>query len=287
MYAVFGATGNTGRVVVRELLQRGARVRAVVRNAEKAAVLRDRGAEIVVADLSDAARLREALRGVEGAYLMLPPHIESDDVLASLRKLADAMAEAVAAAEVPHVVLLSSIGVQRDAGTGPILGNRYLEQVVRSVAPNVSVLRAPYFMENWGASLGLLGEGKLITMIAPEQSLPMIATVDIGRIAAGALRDPAAGQRILALEGPRDYAPSDVARALAKLLSREVALAFVPSEAIVPALTGAGLRTNMAELYREMYDGIARGIIVHEAGSHERVRGTTPLEAVLRTLVES
>lgn len=287
MYAVLGATGNTGRVVVQELLQEGKEVRAVVRNAEKAAALRDGGAEIAVLDLADAARLRDALRGVEGAYVMLPPHIESDDMLASLRRLADVIAEALAAAEVPHVVLLSSVGVQRDAGTGPVLSNRYLEQVVRPVAPSLSVLRAPYFMENWGASLGLLSEGKLMTMLAPEQVLPMIATDDIGRIAARALCTPAAGQRVLALEGPRDYTPSDVARALSTLLSREVALAYVPSDAIVPALTRAGLRTNMAELYREMYEGIARGIVVHEQGPDERVvRGTTAIEAVLKKLVE-
>lgn len=285
MYAVLGSSGNTGSVVVRELLRGGAPVRAVVRNPEKARSLREAGAEVAVAEASDVAALSAALRGVKAAYVMVPPHHQGDDMLDSVRRIADAIAAALASTRLDHVTLLSSIGTHQAAGTGPILGNRYLERAIDGLTPSLTILRPPYFMENWKESLGLLDQDKLVTMLAPETPLAMIATEDIGRIAASSLREAAPGKRVVALCGPREYSPHDVARALSGLLGRELSLAYVPNEAIVPTLTGAGLSANMAELYREMYDGIARGLVVQEDAGEQTVRGSTPLEVVLRKLL--
>lgn len=54
MILVTGATGKTGGHTVRNLLARGAPVRALVRNAEKAAPLAERGVELAVGDAGDA-----------------------------------------------------------------------------------------------------------------------------------------------------------------------------------------------------------------------------------------
>ncbi|MCZ6541009.1 MAG: NmrA family NAD(P)-binding protein, partial [Nitrospinae bacterium] len=58
--------------MARTLLDRGESVRAIVRNREHIFKWRDRGAEVVVADLNDAAALALALDGVKGAYLLSP-----------------------------------------------------------------------------------------------------------------------------------------------------------------------------------------------------------------------
>ncbi len=60
LIAVVGATGNQGGSVVEALLDRGARVRALVRDLDKAAAraLADRGVDLVVGDLSDPASRR-------------------------------------------------------------------------------------------------------------------------------------------------------------------------------------------------------------------------------------
>ena len=65
--AVFGATGAQGGPVVQALLDAGRPVRAVVRNPDKAQSLKERGAEVAVADA-----LTAALRGVSGAFIHLP-----------------------------------------------------------------------------------------------------------------------------------------------------------------------------------------------------------------------
>ena len=67
---VTGATGQQGGAVARELLAKGAKVRAMTRHPEspKAIELKKLGAEIVQGDLDDAASLERALKGVWGAF---------------------------------------------------------------------------------------------------------------------------------------------------------------------------------------------------------------------------
>ncbi len=65
---VTGATGFLGRRVAEALLDRGARVRALARNAAKARGLVARGASVALGDMTDAASLRAAATGCEAVF---------------------------------------------------------------------------------------------------------------------------------------------------------------------------------------------------------------------------
>src|SRR5438874_2043981 len=110
MFVVTGATGHTGSVVAKTLLDQGKQVRVVVRDAKKGDEWKKRGAEVAVAELSDAAALARAFEGADGVYLLVPPNYGSSTVLADQRRLVDGYADAIARANPRHVVLLSSIG---------------------------------------------------------------------------------------------------------------------------------------------------------------------------------
>src|SRR5262245_57459750 len=116
MFVVLGATGNTGNVVASTLLAQGKAVRIVVRSAAKGQVLSDKGADVVVADVEDGAALERALRGAEGAYVLLPPALSSSQVRVDNDRRAKNIAAAIGAAGVGHVVMLSSIGAQHPDG---------------------------------------------------------------------------------------------------------------------------------------------------------------------------
>ncbi|MFQ3613866.1 MAG: SDR family oxidoreductase [Cyanobacteriota bacterium] len=60
---VAGATGETGRRIVQELVSRGIRVRALVRSRELAAQVLSPEAEIVVGDVLDPATLKTGMEG--------------------------------------------------------------------------------------------------------------------------------------------------------------------------------------------------------------------------------
>ena len=149
VFVVAGATGHIGSVVAHELLAAGHKVRAIVRNADKAKPLASQGAELLVGELSDAAFLTRALRGADGAFLLQPPppH-DSLDVRAFQDRVAQAEAAAVTESGIRHVVMLSSWGAEKPAGTGPIVGLHVLEEALKKTRAITSILRAGSFTEN-------------------------------------------------------------------------------------------------------------------------------------------
>ena len=285
MFVVTGASGNTGSVVADTLLKAGKPVRVVVRDAAKGAAWKKRGAEVALADFADAAALTRAFAGASGVYLMTPPLDRAQDMIEERKPMIVALVKAAKDAAVPHLVALSSIGAQHTAGTGPIVSLHDLETGLAAAGLRRTVLRPGYFAENWGDMIPVAqAQGVLPAMMAPERRVPVVATPDIGRAAAAALLDPPAASRVVALAGPQDLSPEDVAAALARLLGKPVQVAPVPPEAREGAMIQAGLPAKTAAAYAEMCGAIDSGHIAYE-GSEEKRRGSETIEETLRRLI--
>jgi uncharacterized protein YbjT (DUF2867 family) len=287
MYAITGVTGHTGSVVAETLLAQGKPVRVVVREAAKGERWKARGAEVAIADIGDVAALTRAFAGTQGAYVLLPPNVTTSDPLGVNAKLTSSIAAAVRASGVPHVVLLSSIGAQHANGTGPIRALHVAERELAATGAGLTALRAAYFQENWGASLGTLESGTVYAFLPTELSFPQVATIDIGRTAAAALVEGAVrGETcMIELAGPREASGDDVARALTRLTGKPVTVAAAPLDAVVPTFTGFGLSKEIAELYREMYAGIISGRVAPEGGKARAVRGSVSIDDTLAKLL--
>jgi uncharacterized protein YbjT (DUF2867 family) len=284
-YVIAGASGNTGSAAAAALLDAGAKVRVLLRDAAKGEHWKARGAEVAVADLGDVDALTAALQGVKGAYLLVPPNMNAPDFRAYQRATGEAIVEAVRRAAVPHVVFLSSVGAQHPSGTGPIAGLHPVEKGLAALGRTASTfLRAAYFMENLGSSLGMLAQGILPTFVPADVRFPMIATQDIGHLAAQLLREGASNNSVIELSAERPYSMDDAAGILSALTGRVVKAQTFPLDAMVPTLTAMGMPTQMAELYHEMTAAMLSGRVAFE-GTHRTVHGPTPLEAVLRKLV--
>ena len=284
-YVIAGVSGHTGKVAAETLLAAGQKVRVVVRDATKGEPWKAKGAEVAVADLADVDALAKALAGAKGAYLLVPPNLGAPDFLAYQKATGEAIVKAVAQSKVPHVVLLSSVGAQHKDGTGPIKALNAVEAALRALPGTVSTfIRAAYFMENLGGSLGALEQGILPTFQRTDQAFEMVATKDIGTAAAQALREGAKQTTIIELGGPKPYSMDDAAAALTKITGKPIKAHNAGIDALVPTLTGFGFPAGVAELYREMTIGLEKGHVAFE-GTHRTVRGATDLETVLRGLM--
>lgn len=284
-FVVAGVSGNTGRVVAEELLAAGKQVRVVVRDAKKGEAWKARGAEVAVADLGDAAALTRALAGGEAAYLLVPPNLAAPDGPAHQAAVVESLVRAVADSKVPHVVLLSSIAAQHPTGTGPIKGLHQAEKRLREVeTTRLTALRAAYFMENLGAAIGALPQGVFPTFIPKDHAHEMIATRDIGKVAAKLLLEgrPAASQVVELGNDPTT--PAQSAAVLARLTGKELAVVEPPLTEVVPTFAGFGISKSIAEQYREMFEGLISGHVAFEGG-HRRERGTLTVEDVFRELL--
>ncbi len=195
MYAVIGATGNTGHWVTEILLAHAQTVRAIGRSAEKLQPLVDKGAEAWVGSAEDAEFLTRAFAGVEGIYTMLPTDVTAPDLRAYQNRLGEAIATAIKAAGVKYVVNLSSLGANLDEGTGPILGLHDQEERLNGLSRvHVLHLRPTYFMENLLANIPVIKQmGVHGSLLSEELVFPLIALRDVSWEAA---------QRLLSLDFP-------------------------------------------------------------------------------------
>jgi len=283
MYVVFGANGHTGKVVASTLLDRGAKVRVVARDASKVEELRARGAEVVKADVLDAASVAAALEGATGAYLLVPPDAASEDLVGRGRKIVDTFVAALQKSPVAHAVVLSSVAAQQPAGTGPIVITHYAEtNLPKAGKTTFTFVRAAYFMENILGNVGAMkGDGVLPVFGGGEgYPFPMVATQDIGVVAAEALLSPPAEHAWIELSGPKEYSMADAAAIASQVLGRPVKPLVLPIDAMVPTLTQYGLSANVAGLYREMNEGLGKGLVAFE-GKGKSLRGKVTLEDVL------
>src|SRR5258708_15278281 len=252
MFVVLGASGNTGKVVASTLLAQGEAVRGVVHNAAKGQALKDKGAEVAVADAEDRTALEHALTGAEGAYVLLPPALSSSQFRVDNDRRAKNIAAAIGAAGVEHVVLLSSMGAQHPDGTGPILRLHDAEATIggtlsaRGRTRAMTLLRTAYFMENWASALQGVAQGILPTFLLAEKAIQMVATRDIGRVAARVLAEGGSGKRIINLAGPDEYSPVDVAAAVGRVVGKPIVAQQFPEETMAAALLAAGMSPELS-----------------------------------------
>lgn len=291
-FAIAGVSGKTGRIAAERLIERGHAVRVIVRDAAKGKDWNARRAahtpEVAVADLADVRALTQALHGVDGAYLLIPPSMTATSFRAYQDGIAKSLVAAVREARVPHVVLLSSIGAQVESGTGPIAGLHVAEKLLREVEGTaLTSLRAGYFVENLAGVLGAAkGQGTLPSFYPADLAIPMISTRDIGEVAADLLIEHATakGKATNIVELGTDRTHAQVAEALSKLLAKPVRVDEAPVAAVSAAFQSFGFSKDLADLYQEMTSAIRSGIVKFEGG-HRRIEAREPLETTLAGLL--
>jgi len=264
MYIVTGATGQTGSVVAKTMLEKGLPVRVIVRSEEKGKPWKDRGAEVAVADLQNAEALTKAFDGGKALYLMKPPYYEAEDMFDETRKIITAFQTAIKNSTLEKLVVLSSIGAQMPTGTG-VVGTLYLlEEALKDSEIPVTFIRPPSFMENWNSVLETVKtEGILPSFHQPlDAKFPQIATEDIGRAAAEAMLDDSQGVQIKELAG-FEYSSNDVAEAFSKVLGKPVTAVPVPEDQWLDIIKTFASPRN-AELMVELFQSINEGRLPFE-----------------------
>ena len=184
--AVVGATGNTGRAVVKELKALGQDPIAVVRNADKAREVLGAGVKTAIAELSDPAALQTALTGVESVFVVTghnPGMVEQQNNVLDAALKAGAKylvrvggGRAVALADSPSVV-----------GRG----HAAIEDRLKGSGIKWTILRPGLFMQNLvGQAASIKDAGKIVGAAAKELKIAFIDVRDTGAVGARILLDP-------------------------------------------------------------------------------------------------
>jgi uncharacterized protein YbjT (DUF2867 family) len=285
MYAITGITGNVGGEVARTLLAARQPLRAVVRDASKGEPWAQRGCEIAQADINDVAALTSAFKGAEGVFVLVPPNFDPSDDFREARATATTLRSALQAARPGRVVYLSTIGAQATQAN-LLTQHTIIEQVLGELTIPITFLRPAWFMENAAWDVAPAREDGLIpTFLQPVDKLvPMVATADIGRVAAELLQETWSGSTIVELEGPHRVTPEEIAATFGILLGRPVKTEVVPRETWESLFKSQGMKNPTPRI--RMLDGFNEGWIEFEGGEAGSRKGKLALETVLKALID-
>lgn len=272
MYAITGVTGHVGGAAARAL--RGHPIRTVGRNP---------AANDVVADLADAEALTSAFKGCDGAFVLLPTIPPFTD--AAHRHVADAVAAAVRASGLPHVVLLSSWGADLAEGTGPVRWLHHIENRLRATGTILTALRSPHFQEKVETVLDAATGAGVYPVFADSADvpIPMVATGDIGAVVARCLIEPPAAGEVVVLQAPA-YTERQVAEALGEQLGRPLKVVTVPRPGRLDALTSTGVPPALAAELVALFNADEDGRL--QPRGDRSVRCTTEITETLRTVLQ-
>ena len=287
MYAIMGVSGRVGSAIAENLLAQGKQIRAIVRNPEKAACWRERGAEIAVADSYDPKALASAFEGTDGVFVMVPPNFAPAPGFPETRKILASYHAALSKALPSRAVYLSSIGAEQASGLGLITSSHLLEETLGNLPIAHAFLRAGWFMENhaWDVTTAQ-SEGKIFSNLYPlDRKFSLVATADIGKAGADVLGQEWTGTRHIEVSGPELYSPNDIARALSSALGRTIDAVAVPREKWTEFFIGQSMPEGRTEPRAEMVDGFNSGWIHFGVAGTEHITGTTSLRSVIAKLV--
>jgi uncharacterized protein YbjT (DUF2867 family) len=285
MFAITGITGNVGGEVARNLLGAGRRVRAVVRDLPKGEAWARHGCGLARADINDVTALTAAFKESEGVFVLVPPNFDPSSDFREARTTAATLSSALESARPGRVVYLSTIGAQ-STHTNLLSQHSIIELALRELPLPITFLRPGWFMENSAWDVAPAAKNGVIpSFLQPlDKPVPMVATADIGRVAAELLQETWSGHRIVELEGPHRVTPKEIADTFANLLGRPVSVEAVPRETWESLFKSQGSRNPTPRM--QMLDGFNEGWIEFESGQAGSRKGNVTLETVLRTLIE-
>lgn len=238
MILVTGATGTTGSEVVKRLVERGERVRAMSRREVEVP-----GAEAVRADFDDPASLARAVAGVSAVYLVTTPPAPVVDHDA-------AMVEAAEAGGVERIVKLSAI-----SGDVPGSFHRRFERPVRQSGLDWTVLRPGTFASNMVGYAPMIRSGAPLPDWTADGRIGVIDPRDIAAVAVEALTAGGHAGRTYTLTGPELLTFAQQAAILGQVLDTTIETEAVGLERARTMMLGDGMDRDSVD---ESIAGITR-----------------------------
>jgi uncharacterized protein YbjT (DUF2867 family) len=249
MILVTGATGKVGSEAVRLLRQREIPVRALVRNAEKAAALAQAGAELAEGDLEVPGTLDEAMKGVTTVVLVSPgvPAQEINVIDSAVR------------AGAGHVVKITS----NASADSPIARRRWQTEIEAALAASGldhTLLRSNAYMQNTLVLAPAIAKTGSFGSSTGAGRLGMIDARDVAAVAAVIAASPAPHvTKTYWLTGPELLSYYGVAAVLSTVLGRPITYREISCEEDQEAMIRAGLPEPVAAMNAQVFSMIAEG----------------------------
>ncbi|MFW0717579.1 NAD(P)H-binding protein [Pedobacter sp. N23S346] len=258
---ISGSLGNIGKHLSQILIDGGHELTVISSNPEKKADIEKIGAKAAIGSVSDVTFLHSAFNGADAVFVMTPPNLGGQNIIQNTVDAGKAFTAAIKSSDVKRVVMLSSIGADIEAGTGPIAGLYHIEQLYKTLEnTSVTFLRAGYFYTNYYNDIPMIKNAGIMGGNYPSNAkLPLVYAADIAVAAAQELEKTGEGQNIRYIVS--DYISAEEAtKAIADAVGKpDLNWVEFTDEQSLNGMKQAGIPEEIAGLYTEMGIAIRTG----------------------------
>lgn len=268
MIVVFGATGTTGVPLVAALRARGAPVRAVTRDAARAAALEAAGVAASVADFDTPAALERACAGADKVFLVTPAH----------ERMREWKANVIAAARragVAHVVMSTGLGASPRSRIAFGQWHAHSQELLKESGLDWTLIQPTYFMQNllWQARR-IAGEGAYHDDIGGP--VAFIDARDIADVSAEALTGEGHAGKSYGLTGPQALDGEAIAAALSRVTGRRIVCRPVEAQVARAEMIASGSAPVVADAMVELAALGPKGYLAAVEPTVEELLGRPP-----------
>jgi uncharacterized protein YbjT (DUF2867 family) len=260
---ITGSLGNISRPLSTKLAANGHNVTVISSDSNKSDQIKSIGATPAIGSVTDEGFLTETLSGADVVYLMIPTNFAAPDIKADIAATGQIYANAVKAAGIKKVVMLSSLGAHLPEGTGPIAGIHRAEEILKKLdGVDLLILRPAYFYNNFYDNIDMIKHAGIIgSNFGAHQQLALVDPEDIAAVAIENMEKGFTGQSVIYVASDKPTL-GEVAAALGNAIGKpELPWVEFTDEQAITGMTDAGLPDDIAKNYAEMGAAIRSGII--------------------------
>jgi uncharacterized protein YbjT (DUF2867 family) len=239
-------SSHTTWILAEFLLRRGHSVRLLCRSYERITPLIELGAQVITGNLLAPATASSLFENSGTAYLVTPASSEPGDTLEI--RVAHALAAAIQASDVEHVVYLSALGAGQPGDVPHLQAKAEVEQILLDTGRDVTILRPGVLMDNLWLARKAIDRGVLALPMHPDCRFPVITARDVASAALHAITHGPYGCRSFDLPGSGEVSPLEVVKLLASAWGRSITYRRHSREEFVTHLIALGLTPRRALL---------------------------------------
>lgn len=282
MYAIFGATGQLGHLVIEELLNRtkASSIRAIGRDPAKADDLVAHGVQFVQADYDNPDSIVKALSGATRVLL-----ISATDFGCRVRQH-QTVIDAAVGANIEMFVYTSTL----HANISPLMlarEHRQTENALKASGLPCVILRNGWYNENYAMTISTASRHGVVSC-AGEGRISAASRTDYASAAARVLMDIECVGNTYELAGDESFTMSELADAIAQASGKKVTFTNISQREQVATLAAAGIPDPLPELLADSDAGAAKGGLFDESKtlSHLIGRATTPIAVTIAEVLK-
>ena len=269
MILVIGATGNIGSEVTRQLVSKGADVRALARDTAKARAALGPKVQVMEGDLSRPETVAAAMTGAEKLFLVTPLHLEQ----IAMKSVA---IQAAKKAGVKQIVMSTGIGAGPDAGVEIGRWHGKNQEEVKATGIAYTFLQPTFFMQNMLMFADSIRTQGAFYLPLGNSKVSWVDARDIAQVGVAALTEVGHENKEYPITGGEAIGCIEMAQTLSEVLGKTVNYVDIPLAAAREGMTDAGMPGKLADMMNELYALGPAGHLAYVADTVETVTGHRP-----------